>query len=217
MVAQREKFQRAALTDSWDQLVTTAATASREQAPLLIRDLSVNCAALISNISTASGCSVSRQREEAIEFMDHIKGVLGRAYGLQGDRSQFMFDVASVLAQRQESRQDPTVFRSRSYEEVVALVAQPLQGTSFVEDYNGFAAVAKAWNASHNEMAEVKKKISFWDWVNFFSDTPEEHRRDEISAEIKGMKGDFQARSTNGLTRRSTNTPLPGSTTPPTQ
>jgi hypothetical protein len=195
LVKQRRKFHRRALSEAWNQLVEIANTASRQQPPLYVRDLSVNCAVRISKIGTASGCTVNKERGLATEIMGTIRDVLGEAYGLRGDRSTFMHDVANAATRGPTQPQDPEIFRARSYPEAVELVAQSLRATSFAEDYAGFAEVSNTWQSRHLEMAEMKARISFWDWVNFFSDTPEESRRNELKKEISGMKSDFQKRS----------------------
>jgi hypothetical protein len=195
LVTRRRKFHKDALAQGWGELVEIAATASREQPPLYVRDLSVNCSLHISAIGTTGNCSVNHHRGEAMELVDTIRRVLGDAYGLKGDRSSFMHHVATSLASPPLKTYEPAVFRARPFHDVVELVAQPLRGSSFLVDYNAFSEVSHAWNAKNQEKAAIKEKISFWDWVNFFSDTPAEERHKEIKHELKQMSTDFQARS----------------------
>ena len=195
LVARRRAFHKEALATTWTELVEVAATASREQTPLLVRDLSVNCALHIKAIGTSGGCTVNHHRGEALELIEHVRTALGQAYGLQGDRSTFMHHVAQSLDSPPMRTYEPEVFRARPYAEVVELVAQPLRNTNFKDEYAQFAQVSQVWNARKTEEKALGEQISFWDWVNFFSDTPEEARRKEVRTEIKGLKADFQRRS----------------------
>lgn len=195
LVKRRRAFHQKALEEGWAELVEIAATASREQAPLLVRDLSVNCALHISAITTASGCTVSHHRNEALNLMSHVAQVLGDAYGLRGDRSTFMHHVAIALGRPARQQYELQVFRSRPYEDVVELVAQPLRGTQFAVEYAGFSEASHEWNEHKQKEKALGEQISFWDWVNFFSDTPEEAQRKEVRAQLKGLEADFQARS----------------------
>ncbi len=195
LISRRRKFHKEAMVQGWAELVGIAATASREQPPLLVRDLSVNCALHIKSIGTTSGCSVNHHRDDAVALIDSIRGVLGDAYGLRGDRSTFMHDVAVSLSSRPKTTYEPAVFRTRPYHEVVELVAQPLRNTGFLGEYNGFSEASHTWNKTKEEEEALGEKISFWDWVNFFTDTPEEAQRKDVRRELKGLEADFQARS----------------------
>ncbi len=179
------------LQETWDLLLEQARDAGSEQAPLVIRDWTINASRHVYAIGTASPCSVNHHRNDAVAGLQQLKVVMSQAYGLRGTRQSFMTDIANQLAAPASRRIDPTVFRRRPYEEIVLLVSQPLRGTNYREEFARFSQLSHTWNRLQMAEKNVKGRISFWDWVNIFSETEAEQEHEQLRGQMKSLSKDM--------------------------
>ena len=199
---ERAAVHRGALEQCWQQLMAMARHASAEQAPLLIRDRTVATSLNLRAITTQSSpCRVSDHRNRALAALSEMRAAFTRAYGITGDRQNFMADVAHALAQPPRAQRQAGPFARRTPPEIVHMVADQLRQTSFRLDFLACQKATAGWQQQQTRQKEAKANISFWDWVNVFSDTDAEKAKKDAARNIKALNKDIQALSqrTNAL------------------
>jgi hypothetical protein len=166
-----------------------------ELPPLHIRDQIIAATLQTASITTAGGCTVSQHRAQAMQHLRYLRDYLAHHYGTRGTRQQFMADLSAVLAQPAAAQQDPTDFRARSYGEILQLVAAPLRGSDFREDFLQLSQLTRAWNKASSGAADARERISFWDWINVFSDSQAQQEHKAHKARKAQLEPQLQARS----------------------
>jgi len=198
----RLKWHQSTTDDSWNQLLEAARQAGAQQPTLALRDWAVHTLGRVKAIHTDGGSSRSPKscsvygRSEAYEGLNALRTVLEHAFNLQGDRQRLMEQLAELLEHPEPPPPlEQGVFRPRSFHEVLAILAVPLYESDYRARFLRLQQLLPRHAAYNDELQEVKGRISFWDRLNFFTDTPDEQHRDNIQAALKGLSTEIQHES----------------------
>lgn len=190
----RQRLHQDAFDECWQQLMAAARLAGREQAPLLIRDLTASASLNLRAITTSSSpCRVSHHRDTTLTELGKLHEVFNWGYGLEGNRQTLMAQVAQRLKQGAVPTPTDFAFRRREHAEIVDLIAHRLVGTQFSDEFLRLNDATRAWHEATQDEEDARQKVSFWDWVNVFSETDAERDR----AEARSRKNNLRAQITH--------------------
>jgi hypothetical protein len=200
LLERRTRERGEALLSSWGLLLGEAQEVAHALPPLRVRALGVRAALHAQAIGTGGGCTVNQERHRAVVCFGEVRASMEAAYGLRGDRRSLMSDVSSYLAAHPSPSEpsaaaqglDPTVFRVRPYDEVVALVAGPLRGSGFHERFERMDATSRQASEAREREAEAEHQVSFWDKLNVFTDTEAERARDAAQGEKERLDAELE-------------------------
>lgn len=116
---------------------------------------------------------------EAIASVDAVVGVMSRFFAVRGDRGTWIDDVCRRLWRAEAPITAPAPDGITSYEQIVELLAARLYGSDFVPLVQRVLELRQQHSQATQAVQEVSARVSFWDKLNFFSDTPDETLRDQ--------------------------------------
>lgn len=184
----RLAWNRFAAEQAWQDLLQHGQATCREIFAYRLRESIVAAGVAAQQLSTDVGSSSSPKscpvyhKQEALAPLETLRLALETLYHVRDTFVGLMDAVAAAPPIEQIFGRDQRVgFRPLTHQQLVSGLAYALRETSFRERYAQARAASSSQEQTLAEKREVEATISFWDKLNFFTDTPEEQQRDELA------------------------------------
>ncbi len=179
----------------WEDLLQTARQAGASIPPLALRDWAVASSLHLQAVHTDKGSTSSPRtctvygRQEVYQALDAIAQLLQQTWDLRGDRQEL---IAALQRRLQHPLPQQPPQRPRTWDDTLDLLASRLLGTPFFDDAAQIDRLAPQLHAAQSELTATRGRITFWDKLNVFTDTPDERRRDELEDALNQLNAQLR-------------------------